>query len=241
LRVDVAQRHDAAAGERADLGEQRVVRGRRHRRDEADRAEAVGEAGGVEDLLVGERLLADRPELRAGGERGAPAVVAVRRDAATVGAEDRLETPLDLVLHLAPVPEERDDAARAQDAVDLREGARAVEPVEGLRDRHAVGARVRQAGRLRAPRHRPCRRRDRRAHLGHRLDGDDVAAAGGQRARELARPGREVDDVAARQRRDERVDGVAGIARPPALVGGGGAGEARGGGGVDRLHGLRRA
>ncbi len=165
------------------------------RRDEARRADAVRERVGVVRPAVRERPLLERAEQRRRVERGAPGAAAVRGRVAAVRRDDPLDRGVDGVLERAPVPDERERAVRPQDPVDLRQRCRTVEPVERLGDGDGVGARVRERDRLGRPVERagrgvadPC------PHLGDGLDRHDLGAGRGERAGELARPGREVDD-----------------------------------------------
>ena len=63
-----------------------------------------------------------------------------------------------------------------------------------------------------------------RDHLRQRLDGGDPVPEGDERARQLAGPGAEIDDVARRLAR-EPAHGILGVAGPRALVGVGDAAE----------------
>ena len=116
-------------------------------------------------------------------------VAAVRRD-------DPLDRGVDRVLERAAVPHERERAAGAQDAVDLRQRRRAVEPVERLADGHGVRARVRERDRLgRARRARgppPAPIRARISATGSTATTSAPVAASGRVS--LPVPGREVDD-----------------------------------------------
>ena len=113
---------------------------------------------------------------------------------------------------VAGVPDDRKAGARLQHPRELAERRIVREPVQRLRDRDRVGGRVghRQAlgdavEHLGAGR----RRREHVAHAGDRLDRDDPQPALDERARELARPGRHVDDRGARpdaQRLQQPVD-----------------------------------
>ena len=101
---------------------------------------------------------------------------------------------------VAHVPDQRDAAARPEDALQLGQGAIGIEPVERLRRRDGVGGPVVERDRLRRPlddlgvddalEDLP--------HLGDRLDARHAQTARDELPRELARAGSDVDDVRAR-------------------------------------------
>jgi len=165
---------------------------------------------------------------------GAPLARGLGRHVAAMRLEQIADAPLDLVVEAADVVDEREHAAGPQHAVDLGQRARPVEPVKRLRDRDGVRARSGQRDRLgRAVEHLDPARRDHRAHLRDRLDRDDLEAARGEQARELPRPGRQVDEARPAELRREPIDGLVRIARPATLVGVRGPGEADRRGGMD--------
>ena len=97
---------------------------------------------------------------------------------------------------VALVPDEPERAAGPQDACDLGERDRRVEPVKRLTCDHRVGGTVEERNRLGRPFERDGTRHGGAqllCHLLQRLDGDDVIAERGQLTRQLAGARAEVD------------------------------------------------
>src|SRR5581483_927340 len=173
--------------------EERVALVGRHRRDERRRRDAVAEVGGREPLLEREPPLLGRAEERARRERRPPRSLPLRDDGAAQRGEELLHPALHRVAEVAHVPEEREATVGPQHAVELRQRTLVVEPVERLRDRHDVDARVRERQLLR----RPVERLDAlelRPHLRNRLDREHARARTGQEPRQLPRAGSDVGD-----------------------------------------------
>ncbi len=116
-----------------------------------------------------EALLLERPEERRALDGGPPGVAGVRRLVVPERREDLRELPLERIRLVAPVPDQGERAARAEDAVDLGERLAGREPVKGLRDRDRVGRGVMERHRLRRSLER-FGQVDPRAHRGDRLD-----------------------------------------------------------------------
>ena len=125
---------------------------------------------------------------------------------------------------VANVEDHRQASAGAQDASDLGEGLRAVEPVEGLRTRHRVERRVGERDGLRGsiPNVELGERRlQDPAHARHRLDGDERRAERNQQPRELAGSGGEVEHARAdadRELGSDEFDRLRRVRRPGSLV-----------------------
>ena len=145
----------------------------------------------------------ERRERRVGVEAAAPEAGAVARRVAGVRVEDAREVAHPVDALVAPVPDQRHGAARAQDARDLGCGGLGIEPVERLRGDDGVDAGARRAGRPRRPRRAAPRpgpfRASTLAHAGDRLERDHARAAGDELARELARAGAELEQCAPRR------------------------------------------
>jgi Winged helix DNA-binding domain len=142
------------------------------------------------------------------------------------------------------VPDESEAAARPKDAVDLREGLVAPEPVERLPDRDSVHRATGEGYRLRRARQGPHPRKrtlQDGAHLVNGLDCQDLRTRADEERGEFARPGGDVEDDPARaqvQVPGEERDHLRRISRPSLLVGLGREGETLGRGLVDvRGHG----
>jgi hypothetical protein len=135
------------------------------------------------------------------------------------------------VVQVADIPDESEAAFGAEDAVDLREGLRRVEPVEGLGDGHGVGDRVGEAGLLGGAFAGVGIRggaAERVAHLFNGLDRDDCGAGRRQEAGELAGAGGEVDKGGFGAKLElgaEPLDRLGGVAGPALLVDAGRRGE----------------
>src|SRR6185436_17692413 len=131
---------------------------------------------------------------------------------------------------VAGVPDERDPTRSPQHPGHFGQRDRVIEPVKRLRARDDVGGSVRQRDRLGAAAQRGRRRHGVPQLLEHfleRLHRCHVMPERHERARQLAGPGAEVDDVARLLAR-EPADRVVGVAGPRPLVGLRNAAERRG-------------
>jgi hypothetical protein len=158
---------------------------------------------------------------------------------ASLASKPRRELPHPGHLLVAPVPDQGDGAAWAQDTGDLGSGGFGVEPVERLRRDHGVDARIGERHRLGDGIEDLGVRdvlRQHIAHAGDRLEGEQARTAAGELARELARARAELQQRAARRRarqREDRLDRPGGVAGAAGLVGLGRPVEADRGGTVD--------